>query len=343
VQEGARRVGVTLPNNGFLIEPCGPTQQTAIRWVRLLDQPPQALLDARTAIGVTNQPENFQTMAWTTLISVDELAESIDRCVVVDTRYDLMQPDAGEKAYAHAHLPGAHYLHLEHDLASPKGDGQRGRHPLPDRSTLAKRLGGIGLDRGRQLVAYDAHGGFFAARLWWLARWLGHQEVAVLDGGLGAWSAAGYPLSSDPPQPKAGDFEAGDPVMASVELTDVMTNLSSRSRLVVDARAPERYRGDVEPLDPVAGHIPGAVNRPTGMNLRPDGRFKPAPVLLAEFKTLLGTQPATQIIHSCGSGVSACHNVLAMEIAGLSGSAIFPGSWSQWCAEPTRPVATGKD
>lgn len=282
-------------------------------------------------------------MRWTTLISVEELAHAIDHCVVVDCRHDLMKPDWGRQAYADGHIPGAHFLHQDADLASPKGDGSRGRHPLPERDALAARLRGIGLSAGRQLVAYDTSGGMFASRLWWLARWLGHAEVAVLDGGLPAWQQSRYPLTPEVPTPRAGDFAAGASLVTMVAATDLVANLGSRERLVVDARAAERYRGETEPLDPVAGHIPGAANRPTGLNLRPDGRFKPAQALREEFERVLaGRMPAT-VVNSCGSGVSACHNLLAMEVAGLSGAALYPGSWSEWVADRSRPVATGAE
>lgn len=281
-------------------------------------------------------------MAWTTLISAEELAGAIDRCTVIDTRHDLMNPAAGPDAYAAGHIPGAVFLHQDHDLAGEK-TGRNGRHPLPDRETLAARLRAAGLEPGRQLVAYDGNGGMFAVRVWWLARWLGHREVAVLDGGVDAWSRAGFPLSRETPAPRDGRFVAAEASVASVDTGAVLANLASRERLVVDARAPERYRGEVEPLDPVAGHIPGAVNRPFQQNLRPDGRFKPAPVLRQEFEALLGGRAPETLIHHCGSGVTACHNLLALELAGLPGGALYPGSWSEWCADPQRPVARGSE
>ncbi len=279
-------------------------------------------------------------MPWTTLLSADELAARLDHCLVVDCRHDLADPDSGPAAWAAGHLPGAFFLHQDLDLAGPK-TGRNGRHPLPDRETLRRRLASIGLSDGRQLVAYDDAGTAFAARLWWLARWLGHREVAVLDGGIQAWRAAGYPLGRETPVARSGTLTPGEPLVASVDAGTILADLGRGQRLLLDARSPERYRGEVEPLDPVAGHIPGAINRPFQHNLRPDGRFKPAAVLRQEYLALLAGRAAPALIHQCGSGVSACHNLLAMEMAGLPGTALYPGSWSEWCADPARPVATG--
>ena len=279
-------------------------------------------------------------MTWTTLISVEEFAEAIDRCVVIDARHDLMVPDAGRAAYDAGHIPGAFVLAPESDLSGPK-NGRNGRHPLPDAETLAAKLRAAGLEPGRQLVAYDAQNGMFASRVWWLARWLGHGAVAVLDGGIDAWQKAGFPVTRDVPAPRSGGFTASEGKAPSVDAGTLLAGLGTAARLIVDARAPERYRGEVEPLDPVAGHIPGAVNRPVQTNVRPDGRFKPAPVLRQEFEALLAGRSPSDLVHACGSGISACHNLLAMEFAGLSGSALYPGSWSEWCADPSRPVATG--
>ncbi len=282
-------------------------------------------------------------MSHTTLIGADELAAIIDDCVVVACRHDLMDPTVGPAAYAEAHIPRAWFMHQDTDLAGPKS-GRNGRHPLPDREAMRRRLEAIGLSDDRQLVAYDAQGGMFAVRLWWLARWLGHRSVAVLDGGLPAWTKAGYPVTAEPPPAvQAGRLSERPSLVDSVDADAVLANISSRRRLLVDARAPERYRGETEPLDPVAGHIPGAANRPFQQNLRPDGRFKPAEVLRAEFDALLGGRAPTDAIHHCGSGVTGCHNILAMEHAGLPGAALYPGSWSEWCADPARPVATGAE
>ena len=279
-------------------------------------------------------------MPWTTLISADELATHIDACLVVDCRHDLDDPDSGPAAWSVGHIPGAFFLHQDFDLAGPK-DGRNGRHPLPDRETLRRTLESIGLSDGRQLVAYDDSGGAFAARLWWLARWLGHREAAVLDGGIQAWRKAGYPVSREPAVPRPGALSLREPLVGEVDTEAVLAAMGRGDRLLLDARTPERFRGEVEPVDPVAGHIPGAVNRPLQRNLRPDGRFKPAEVLREEYLALLAGRTPAAVIHHCGSGVTACHNLLAMEMAGLAGSLLYPGSWSEWCADPARPVARG--
>jgi thiosulfate/3-mercaptopyruvate sulfurtransferase len=279
-------------------------------------------------------------MAWTTLISAEELAGAIDRCVVVDCRHDLLNPAFGPTAYAAGHVPGAFFMHQDTDLAGEK-TGRNGRHPLPPREAMAQRLRAAGLSDGQQLVAYDQQGGMFAVRLWWLARWLGHPEAAVLDGGYDAWTRAGFPVSAEAPAARAGALTIRPSLVPQADVGEVLAQVGGGRRLVVDARAAERYRGEVEPMDPVAGHIPGAVNRPFQQNLRPDGRFKPGPVLRAEFDALLAGRSPGELIHHCGSGVTACHNLLAMELAGLPGGALYPGSWSEWCADPARPVATG--
>ncbi len=277
-----------------------------------------------------------------TLVSVPTLKAHLDDAdwVVFDCRHDLAQPDAGRTAYEAGHLPGAYFLHVDDDLSGPR-TGKNGRHPLPERALLATSLRAAGVNANSQVVAYDASGGMYAARLWWLMRWLGHENVAVLDGGLPAWIDAGLPRSQQTPLTRAGDFVVTDSRMTVADVEVVRDNLPSASRLLVDARAPERYRGDVEPLDPVGGHIPGAANRFFQLNLQADGRFKPAQVLRDEFALLLGQRAAQDLIHHCGSGVSACHNLLAMEQAGLHGAALYPGSWSEWCADPARPVAKG--
>ena len=281
---------------------------------------------------------------FTTLISVEELAARLDDCVVADCRHDLFKPAQGADDYAVGHIPGASFVSLDRDLAGPKGDGRSGRHPLPDPAVLRARLQSLGLSDGRQLVVYDADTGGFAGRLWWLARWLGHEGVAVLDGGFRAWRAAGYPVTAEVPVGQAlGTLSANPPLATGVTARELLDDQPRRERLVIDARAPERWRGDTEPLDPVGGHIPGAVNRPLQLNLRPDGRFKPAEVLREEFTALLAGRNPASVVHSCGSGVSACHNLLAMEHAGLTGASLYPGSWSEWCADPARPIARGPE
>lgn len=258
--------------------------------------------------------------------------------VWLDCRHNLADPEAGARAYAEGHIPGAHHSHLERDLSGPKhaaGPRVGGRHPLPDRAAFARQVAAWGITPTTTVVAYDADGGMYAARAWWLLRWLGHEAVAVLDGGLPAWLAAGGALTADvPPQREgASPYPAAPQPALPTRQADELAGW-----LVVDARAGERYRGEVEPLDSRAGHIPGAVNRFYKDNLLADGRFKPAAELRAAFAAL--GEPTRQV-HQCGSGVTACHNLLAMAVAGLPGAALYPGSWSEWSADPARPVATG--
>lgn len=264
--------------------------------------------------------------------------------VLVDVSFDLADPAAGERSYREGHLPGAHYLHLDRDLAdhAPAADGRfRGRHPLPERAAFAATVGRLGVTPASAVVVYDRQGATFAARAWWMLRWIGHAEVAVLDGGLDAWTAAGGKLSQAVPKAPsdAAPYPLAAPLVATID-ADALQAALGRVRLI-DARAAERFRGDVEPLDPVAGHIPGALNRPFKDNLDGKGRFLAPQVLRAAFEPLLAGHAPNDAVHQCGSGVTACHNVLAMEAAGLSGAALYPGSWSEWCADPARPVALG--
>jgi thiosulfate/3-mercaptopyruvate sulfurtransferase len=282
-------------------------------------------------------------MALLPLITAAELRALCDGPappVLLDCSFDLADPGAGERSFAEGHLPGAIYVHLDRDLSGPKTgpSGFRGRHPLPDRQALAERVGALGIAPGVRVVCFDGQGLPYAARAWWLLRWLGHDAVQVLDGGIAAWLAAGGVLvrGAVVPQPR-GAYPALPPAMATIDAPQLQRTLGQRP--VLDARAAERYRGEVEPLDPVAGHIPGALNRFFKLNLQPDGRLKPAAELHAEFQAL-AADPAS-VVHQCGSGVTACHNLLAMEHAGLAGSALYPGSWSEWCADPARPVARG--
>ncbi len=275
----------------------------------------------------------------TTLVEAATLASHLGdpAWVVVDCRHDLANPAAGEAAYAQGHIPGAVFLHLDRDLSGPKS-GRNGRHPLPEVAALAATLGRVGIGSGIQVVAYDDCGGMMAGRLWWLLRWLGHEAVALLDGGLPAWAAAGGALTAELPYPAARTFTPmpRDWVVSAAEVLD---GLGRPGRIIVDARAPDRFRGENETIDPVGGHIPGARNRFFRDNLGSDGRFKPAEQLRQEWaETLAGFAPEA-VVHQCGSGVSACHNLLAMEIAGLPGSRLYAGSWSEWCADPARPVA----
>lgn len=279
-----------------------------------------------------------------TLISPAELAAHLGRpdWVVIDCRYSLADPAAGEAAYARGHLPGARYAHLDRDLSAPPGP-HTGRHPLPDPQRLAARLGRWGVDERTQVVVYDDAGGAFAGRLWWMLHWLGHPCAAVLDGGLQAWERAGGPLTDQVPSPEPRVFKARAEAGRWLSTEAVEEGLRRGAIRLLDARSPERYRGEAEPIDPVAGHIPGALNRPLQLNLGPDGRFLPPGELRRAYAELLaGTEPQA-VVHMCGSGVSACHNLLAMEIAGLGGSRLYVGSWSEWIRDPARPVARAGD
>jgi len=280
-------------------------------------------------------------MAYTTLVSTEQLAEHLDhpKWVVFDCRHDLAKPDSGAKEYAGAHIPGARFLHLDRDLAAPV-TGKNGRHPLPDAQAFMRTLGAAGVDSGTQVVAYDAKMGVYAARLWWMLRWLGHESVAVLDGGYARWIQEGRAPSSAVPRPAPARF-AGQPRAMSADAAEVMRSLGQPGRMVIDARSPDRYRGENETLDPVGGRIRGSLNHFFRDNLDASGCFKPAVDLRQAFAALLGATPPDAVVHSCGSGVSACHNLLAMEIAGLSGSRLYPGSWSEWSSDPSRPAEKG--
>ncbi len=286
-----------------------------------------------------------------TVVSPAELAANLREWVVFDCRHNLADPNAGRQAYETGHIPGAHFMHLDFDLAGPLL-GNNGRHPLPDPEALAQRLGTLGVLQGTQVVAYDDAGGAFAARLWWLLRWIGHDAVAVLDGGLQRWTAEGHELTigADPHAQgivsegmPVGEEPVGLPIVLQhetwVPVETIEENLVRPNYLIIDARAPDRFRGENETLDRVGGHIPGAVNRFFRNNLDGDGNFKPAGVLRAEFEALLGGRAPSKVISQCGSGVTACHNLLALEIAGLSGAKLYPGSWSEWSSDPKRPVS----
>jgi len=280
-----------------------------------------------------------------TLISAADLAERLDSpdVRVFDVRHDLTNHAAGRQAYEAGHIPGARYLDHETELAAPR-TGTNGRHPLPSREAFGALMAAHGVTPRTLVVAYDASGGMYAAHLWWMLRWLGHGQVAVLDGGWQAWVAAGLPTTAEPaPAPARLETtaEPGAALAGAVDAQAVLDNIARPSFTVIDARAANRYRGEVEPMDPVAGHIPGALNRPNGENLQADGRFKPAGQLREEFASLLDGRDPAAIVHQCGSGITACHNLLSMEIAGLSGSRLYPGSWSEWCSDPSRPVAKG--
>ncbi len=260
---------------------------------------------------------------------------------VVDARFSLADPQSGAQLYAQGHLPGALYADLNRDL-SDLGRTGHGRHPLPDSEAFAARLGEWGIGPDTRVVVYDAgDGSMAAARLWWLLRLIGHAHVRVLDGGFAAWQAAGLPVTTELPQvtalpPYPGHFDRSQ--IASAE--QVQARLKHAPGWLIDARAGERFRGEVEPLDPVAGHVPGAVNRPFALNVQ-DGRLRPADDLRAALQPLLGTHAPEEVVLMCGSGVTACHLLLAMEAAGLEGARIYADSWSGWVSDPSRPVATG--
>jgi len=281
----------------------------------------------------------------TTLIDAATLAAHIDdpKWVVVDCRHDLLDLNAGRAAYAAGHLPHAAFADIETGLSGAKRDAAgafRGRHPLPEKEAFIALLRSLGVDDDSQVVAYDAHGGMFAARLWWMLRWVGHEAVAVLDGGLPAWQSAGQALVTDAPAARPrGDITLRAALVATVDVDAVANAVTHGGRTVVDARAPDRFRGDNETIDPVGGHIPGAKNRFFKDNLQADGRFKPAQQLKAELGATV--DDANKAIMQCGSGVTACHNLLALEVAGMPGASLYPGSWSEWSADPARAVQTG--
>lgn len=278
-------------------------------------------------------------MTCSTLIDAAHLARHLEDpgWRIFDVRHQLADTAYGERAYAAGHLPGAIFLDCDRDLSGPQ-TGRNGRHPLPDPAVLADKLGRSGVAEHTQVVVYDDCQGMFAGRLWWLLRWLGHERAAVLDGGLQAWQAVGGELTEALPSPAPAAF-LPRPRNQAVDAHYVLTHLESAAMHLVDARSPDRFRGENESIDPVGGHIPGASNRFFRDNLGPDGRFKPAAALREEWRALLGHTPPECVVHQCGSGVSACHNILAMEHAGLAGSRLYAGSWSEWCADPGRPVA----
>jgi thiosulfate/3-mercaptopyruvate sulfurtransferase len=267
------------------------------------------------------------------LVDAAELATLVadGACTVLDVRYQMGGP-SGRDEYARGHVPGAAYVDLDAALAD--APGERGRHPLPDVAVFEEAMRAAGVSDGRPVVAYDDWAGRAAARCWWLLRWAGHEDVRVLDGGWSAWVASGLPASNDDPTTPRGDFTARPGRLPVLEPADVLD--FARSHLLVDARSPERFRGEVEPVDPVAGHVPGAVNVPTGANLTSDGRFRPA----AELADLYAAAQDDEAAAYCGSGVTATHDILAMAVAGID-AALYPGSWSEWVTDPERPVATG--
>jgi len=299
-------------------------------------------------------------MNYTTLISAEQLQllmKSGQPLRVFDCSFDLMQPHLGEQQYQAAHIPGAIYADLEMALSARHGvpgahgvitatgadaPASGGRHPLPNRERFATWLSSVGMGNEMQAVVYDRNGANYCGRLWWMFKWAGHENVAVLDGGLQAWQAAGGAVNSgDEPAHFQTNFLLQPERATLVDAQAVTAQLGSPTQTLIDARATPRFKGEVEPLDPVAGHIPGALNRPFGQNLTPEGKFKPAEQLKAEFAALLAQRDPVTVVHHCGSGVSALPNLIAMEVAGLGRTALYAGSWSDWCSDPTRPVAQG--
>jgi thiosulfate/3-mercaptopyruvate sulfurtransferase len=277
------------------------------------------------------------------LITAEQLAAQLEAPghVIVDCRFNLTDPAAGRRIYEAGHIPGAVHADLDRDLASPITPGT-GRHPLPDPAALSATLRGWGVSPDTRVVAYDDAGGALAARLWWLLRWMGHARVALLDGGLRAWQSAGLPLETRLPLPAPGRFAGSPGHMPSVDTAAVLENVGQPRRRLLDARAPARFRGDEEPIDPVGGHVPGAVNVPFQDGLAADGRFLAVADLRQKFRPLAGAAgDASGLIAMCGSGVTACHLLFTLELAGLPGASLYGGSWSEWIRDPARPVARG--
>ena len=276
------------------------------------------------------------------LVTAEELAQHLDDpgWVVIDTRHDLADPAKGREAYEAGHIPGAYFMHTDDDLSGPK-TGKNGRHPLPPLEEFAAKLNQRGVGPGTQVVAYDDLSGSFAVRLWWMLKWLGHDKVALLDGGFAKWAQEGRPVTREVPAPREGRFAPRPHLGDIVDAHYVDRFRESGDITLIDARAANRFQGRDETIDPVAGHIPGAVNRFWKANLNPDGTFKSPDELREEFEDLLDGADPSRAVHMCGSGVTACHNLFAMELAGLPAGRLYPGSWSEWIADPARPIAAG--
>lgn len=278
-------------------------------------------------------------MRYRTLIETSALAAHLDdpSLAIVDCRFDLKDTSAGERAYQAAHIPGAVYAHVDRDLSAPK-TGTNGRHPLPDVDTFVATLGRLGIDAGTQVVVYDQDSGGFASRLWWMLRWLGHDGVALLDGGFAKWSGEGRPTKSGVEvRPQRVFVPHVQPQMIA-NVSEVEGLVGKSGWRLIDARAPERFRGEVEPVDKVAGHIPGAINVPFLENLDANGTFKSPAEIAERFKKASGSTPTDHLVVYCGSGVTACQNLLALEHAGMHGAKLYPGSWSEWSSDPSRPM-----
>jgi len=278
-------------------------------------------------------------MRYRTLVETSALAAHLDdpSLAIVDCRFDLKDTSAGERAYETAHIPGAVYADVDRDLSAPK-TGTNGRHPLPEVDIFVATLGRLGIDAGTQVVVYDQDSGGFASRLWWMLRWLGHDDVALLNGGFAKWSAEGRPTKSGVETPPRRVFVPHVQPQMMANATDIEGLVGKSDWRLIDARAPERFRGDVEPIDKVAGHIPGAVNVPFLENLDADGTFKSPADLAERFRNASGSTPTDHLVVYCGSGVTACQNLLALEHAGMHGAKLYPGSWSEWSSDPSRPM-----
>jgi thiosulfate/3-mercaptopyruvate sulfurtransferase len=286
-------------------------------------------------------------VAFSTLIDGAGLLDLVGKpnVAVIDCRFDLLKPDGGRGAYLEGHIPGARYADLNKDLSAPITPDS-GRHPLPTPQAFAAAMDRLGIGKATQVIAYDDAGGSFAARIWWLLRWLGHGSVAVLDGGIQAWIAAGGPLESGEARPRpttsgGGRIAPRADAAAVINTAEIPAFLSRDEHLLVDARAAQRFSGSIEPIDAVAGHILGAVNQPFSANLAADGRFLPAPQLRRLWEARLAGRKPSDVAAMCGSGVTACHNLLSLEVAGLGGARLYAGSWSEWIRDPNRPVAKG--
>jgi thiosulfate/3-mercaptopyruvate sulfurtransferase len=280
-------------------------------------------------------------VSYETVVPPSVLAGRLDRSwAVIDCRFDLQQADWGHEQYLASHVPGAVYAHLSRDLSGAT-TGRNGRHPLPSPDDMAATFGRFGIERGTQVVVYDQDAGMFASRLWWMLRYLGHEAVAVLDGGWARWAAEGHPVRSGAETRSPAAFVAAPQPGLVASLDEMISASASRDRLLVDARAPERFAGRSEPLDRAAGHIPGAVNHFFRQNVAPDGTMLPRETLHDSFSRALGGRDPGEVVMYCGSGITACHNLLAMAHAGLPGARLYPGSWSEWSSDPERPVETG--
>jgi thiosulfate/3-mercaptopyruvate sulfurtransferase len=278
-------------------------------------------------------------LAFTTIIGTGDLAAHLTdpEWIAVDCRFQLADESWGEREYLIAHIPGSVYAHLNKDLSGPL-TGMNGRHPLPHPDVLVQTFIRLGIGTGMQVVAYDQDNGMFASRLWWLLRWMGHERVAVLDGGFQKWMAERRPVSSDKNARAAKQFTGSPQPEMTVDAVGVSAIIGRRDAMLMDARAPERYRGDIEPIDRVPGHIPGAVNYSFQQNVDEGGVFRPAGKLREQLFAAIGSTPPERVVCYCGSGVTACHNLLAMEHVGLAGAKLYPGSWSEWSSDPSRPV-----